>query len=796
MQKSLLGENLLVLAAYVAASELALGLLSHQGAAIVWFASAVALAALLLRGVRVVPGIAGGALACALLGGKGPLAAPAIAALTTGQIVLAWWLMTRFARFSPRFERVRDVLLLAAIGATVSPAIHAARILVAAWWRDGTLTAPAIGFAEVVSLGEVVGILLVVPLVLAWRQRPADPQPRRAEEAALYLVTVVASIGIFGAMLRPMMHADSLPYALFPLAFWAAFRFGMRQTAVVLFLAALTAIACHGMGEGPFVQRRVADHVRLADMASLYLFLAVLSVSSLVIAAAIRERAAAERQVRDSERRYRNLIERMSEGVNITDASRRMVFVSDRFCEMVGYPREELIGREGREITVEEDRERWVQSHVVREAGAAEPHQLTLRRRNGELLYAWISPKPLYAADGTYEGSLNVVMDMTAHRRAEEALRESEEKYRLLVDNQTDLVMKLCAKTSRVLYASPSHEAFFGKPVDAFVGKPFAEAVQIHDEDREAVAASWRMVCCAPFSAAHETRVMTARGWRWLAWSARAVLDAAGSPDFVITVGRDVTDRRRAEEQARQHLQQLAHVSRVSSMGEMASAIAHEINQPLTAISNYTAACARLLGAGKASLADATETMQRVAAEAQRAGEIVRKMRGFVRGEESQLSRVDVNFLVAEVLRLAGPEARQLGVELSWAPAAGLAPVLADSIQIQQVLLNLVRNAAEAISSADSEARRVTVTAQPAGAMVEISVRDTGPGIAADALEKVFDPFFTTKADGIGIGLALSRSIVDAHGGRLWTDLPADGRGGAVFHLTLPVAEEPQHAEA
>jgi two-component system sensor kinase FixL len=660
----LVGLNALVAVAYIVASELAMGLMRYNEAAIVWFASGVGLAALLLRGPSVLPGIAIGALICALNGGKAPGLAVGVTLITTAQLALTWWLLVRVADFDAKLERVRDVLLLAVVGATVSPMVNAARILLATWWHDGAISPQVAGFTQVVSLGEVVGILLVVPAILTW-MRPGKVQPeRRTEQALLYFVTLLASLGVFSTLLQPMMRADTLPYALFPIAFWAAFRFGVRQTSLVLLISGITALTCHGAGTGPFVQRSIASFVALADVGSLYLFVATLSITALLIAV-----------------------------------------------------------------------------------------------ENGQ------------------------------REAAEEALRLGEEKYRLLVDNQTDLLMKLCGKTNRVLYASPSHEAFYGKPIGQFIGQPFDAAVQIHDEDRDAARNSWNTVCCAPHFASHEARVMTARGWRWLAWSARAVLDAEGKPDFVVTVGRDVTDRRRAEEQARQHLQQLAHVSRVSSMGEMASAIAHEINQPLTAISNYSSACTRLLREGKASQGEALETMQRVAAEAQRAGEIVRKMRGFVRGEEGQLAAVDVNFLVAEVLRLANPEARQNGVELAWASTAGLPPVLADSIQVQQVLLNLVRNAVESISSGDSRERRVSVTAHLCedDGMVEITVRDTGPGIPAEDVEKVFEPFYTTKADGIGIGLALSRSIIDAHGGFLWTQRLAEG---AEFRFTLPVAEQ------
>jgi two-component system sensor histidine kinase DctS len=461
------------------------------------------------------------------------------------------------------------------------------------------------------------------------------------------------------------MSAETLPNALFPLTFWAALRLGMRDTSAVLLICGGAAIWFHAMGMGPFVMPRIAPEQTFAQFGSLYLFLAVLCVTSLLAAAAQSERTGAEALVRASEQRYRMLIERMNEGVNITDAQARMVFVSDRFCEMTGYAREELIGHTGEMLTIPELKQAWRESHVAREAGRAESHALVLKRKDGQLLHVWISPKPQFDAAGAYIGSLNVVLD--------------------------------------------------------------------------------------------------------------------------------VTDRRRAEEKARSHLEQLAHVARVASMGEMASAIAHEINQPLTAIANYANAALRLIKAGKLSPEETADTLQRLATEAERAGAVVRKMRGFVRSEEGHLQAIGVDALFADVLRLTRAEAAQYEVDVTAQAAETLPAVLADTIQIEQVLLNLVRNAMEAIEGAGATQRRVVLSASRAGdGMIEIQVRDTGPGLTAAAAEKVFEPFYTTKNEGIGIGLALSRSIVDAHGGRLWADASSPG---AVFRLTLPIAEE-SHAEA
>jgi two-component system sensor kinase FixL len=662
--------SLLVGALYVAASELALQLLRYAAdTAVVWFASGVGLAALLLLGARALPGVALGTLLCGFLAHKTLGMVLLGSALTTAQLAATWWLLTRVAAFNPALERVRDMVKLVFIGATVSPVASAARVYLQNRLYDDALALPAHALAKATLLAEMAGILLLVPAALAWaHSRGVMRRGERAEAALLYVTGVAAAMGVFASMLQPMLLVESLPYAMFPVLFWAAARFGPRETATMFLLIGVIAVGGTGFGRGPFGEAHITFSGPYSNLAELYLFLFVLGGTSLIFAAGRGQLVASQR-----------------------------------------------------------------------------------------------------------------------------ALRESEEKYRLLVDYQTDLVTKI-GVDGRIQYVSPSHRDFFGKPESEFIGRTLTEAVRVHDEDLCCVSDAWKEMLQPPYLTSHEHRVLTPRGWRWVAVQSRAVLGADGRPQFVVAVSRDITDRRRAEEQARQHLQQLAHVSRVSSMGEMASAIAHEINQPLTAIANYASACLRLLRSGQVQPGEALEAMQRVAAEAERAGEIVRKMRSFVRGEEGQMALVEPAFLAAEVMRLAAAEARQSGVELRSEVEPGLPPVLADSIQIQQVLLNLVRNAVEAVDGGEGPRREVDLQVRRAAdGGVHFTVRDTGPGLAPGVLDKVFEPFFTTKPDGIGIGLPLSRSIADAHGGRLWASVePA----GAAFHLVLPAAQELEHAGA
>ena len=369
-------------------------------------------------------------------------------------------------------------------------------------------------------------------------------------------------------------------------------------------------------------------------------------------------------------------------------------------------------------------------------------------------------------------------------KRAEDELRESEAKYRLLVENQTDVLVKL-DRDGRCLFVSPSFCACFGRPEREVLGQPFA--LEVNPLDRDAFAQAHAAVLEPPHRSHAEARVLTVAGWRWVGWAYSALLDERGRVAETIASGRDVTERKRAEEQARLHLQQLAHVTRLSSMGEMASAIAHEVNQPLTALLSYSQACIRLLRSGRATTDEIVGSMEQAAAQAERASQIVRHLRSFVRKDDAQFGPVEINYLVTEVLRLVQPEARQSAVEIATELADGLPRVLADNIQIQQVLVNLVRNAVEAINGADPERREVRVgTRRGPEDTVEAWVEDSGPGFDDQMAEKVFQPFFSTKAEGMGIGLAISRSIVEAHHGRIWaTGEP--GRG-ARFCLALPAA--------
>jgi C4-dicarboxylate-specific signal transduction histidine kinase len=235
-------------------------------------------------------------------------------------------------------------------------------------------------------------------------------------------------------------------------------------------------------------------------------------------------------------------------------------------------------------------------------------------------------------------------------------------------------------------------------------------------------------------------------------------------------------------------LQRLTHVSRLATMGEMAAGIAHELNQPLTAIASYAQACDWLLARGSTDTAEIRDALQQITAQGLRAGEIIRRLRNLVRTPDTQRVLADANSLVEELRGLALTDARVHNARLEMELARDLPQVLVNRVEIQQVVLNLVRNAIEALESVPPERRLIALrTAAGPDDTVEISVMDTGPGVDPKILDRLFSPFVTTKPAGAGLGLAIARSIVEAHKGTL--RYRPDGAGGACFLLRLPHAQ-------
>jgi PAS domain S-box-containing protein len=362
-------------------------------------------------------------------------------------------------------------------------------------------------------------------------------------------------------------------------------------------------------------------------------------------------------------------------------------------------------------------------------------------------------------------------------------LQSQERKYRLLVENQQELVAQL-DQDGRFEFVSPSLCEFFLRDEAALLALSFDDLIE--DASQRRVRACWKLLDAPPHRAEFEHRVSDARGARWLSWSLNASM-VRGVLQNVVAVGRDVTERREAEERARRTLQELAHLSRVSSMGEMASAFAHEINQPLCAILTYAQASLRLLGGSASERDEIRHAMDRIAANAELAGNIIQQMRNFLRKGEPELMETDILALLQDSITLARVELRDDDIDILLQSEQPLPRVRINATQIEQVILNFLRNARDAMKAA-GHAGQIRVMAQrSAPGELQVSVLDQGPGIDPQLQNRMFEPFVTSKSAGIGIGLSICQSIVEAHGGRVCGFNHSEG--GACFQLTLPLTE-------
>jgi two-component system sensor kinase FixL len=262
------------------------------------------------------------------------------------------------------------------------------------------------------------------------------------------------------------------------------------------------------------------------------------------------------------------------------------------------------------------------------------------------------------------------------------------------------------------------------------------------------------------------------------------IIDADGRLVGASNITRDLTERRSHERRVRELQSELVHAQRLSELGQLISALVHEVNQPLTAITNYLNACRRLAAAG--NLAAIVTAIQRIDDQARRTREVVQRIRDFVKKRDIELRTENLAEVVSEAVELTRDSARGEGVALQTEVPPEVR-VEADRVQLQQVLFNLMRNGIEATRGCPRREIRVAVQAADPG-MVQVSVADSGPGVPPELRSRLFQPFLTTKANGMGIGLSVCRTIVEAHGGRLWTEDAGDG--GAVFHFTLKAAGE------
>jgi two-component system sensor kinase FixL len=259
----------------------------------------------------------------------------------------------------------------------------------------------------------------------------------------------------------------------------------------------------------------------------------------------------------------------------------------------------------------------------------------------------------------------------------------------------------------------------------------------------------------------------------------------AGRPVFAGLI-RDISERRAMERQLHEVQADLIHVSRLSAMGDLASALAHELNQPLTAINNYVLSAQRLLQGDPEQRKRVSEILTKTAEQTMRAGEIIRHLRNFIQRREPEREPLDINRVIDEATALAFIGMREKNIEVAYERGTDIPPVTIDKIQIQQVIINLIRNSVDAMDG--MKHRKLRLATRIESDEIRISIADTGCGVSPEVVDRLFMPFVTTKSEGLGVGLSISRTIVEDHGGTLWFESNVDS--GTTFHLTLPIGRD------
>jgi PAS domain S-box-containing protein len=430
----------------------------------------------------------------------------------------------------------------------------------------------------------------------------------------------------------------------------------------------------------------------------------------------------------------------------------------------------------------EKARKYWSNCMRTGEAG-----ELSYRVRSGQGDYRWFLTRfePLRASDGTLLLWVGATLDIEELMRAQEALRESERSARSAIDGIAGLV-SILAPSGEVETVNRQVFEYFGQSLEELKNWEATDA--IHPEDLPHVAEIFTraLACGIPFQ--HDQRLRRFDGeYRWFENRGVPVRGDAGRIVRWYVLMTDIEDRKRALAQLEQMQSDFAHINRVSMMGELAASLSHEITQPIGSARNNARAAMNFLDRSPPDLSEVREALGCIVGDTDRAGDIVDRIRDHIKKTPPRKEHLDLNEAINEVIVLGRTAIIKNGVAVQIRLSEGLLPVHCDRVQLQQVVLNLILNAAEAMGSVEGQPRDLLISTEQHHAGVLVAVRDSGPGIDPTLLERVFEAFYTTKSRGVGMGLSICRSIIDAHGGRLWAE--ANEPRGTIFQFTLPAAQ-------
>ncbi|NOJ40969.1 PAS domain S-box protein [Bradyrhizobium australiense] len=549
----------------------------------------------------------------------------------------------------------------------------------------------------------------------------------------------------------------------------------------------------------------LVDHEKRAEaleqrnawlIATAVVIVSVLAVVALALArleAARRRKAIAENvalhgDLLARDKKIRRLVDANIVGIIIWDLEGHILEANDAFLHMLGYDREDLAsGRVNRtDLTPPEWRYRDARTvEELKRMGTVQPFEKEYFRKDGSRVPVLLGGTML---EQSPNHGVSFVLDLTERKRAEEALRQSEERFRTLVQFSFDVYWETDAQ-HRFIHQEFAESLAEAPAPGSEIGKTRWEVPYLEPDEE-----GWRkhretLDAHLPFRDFELARPGPDGSKRYVSVSGLPMFDKAGRFVGYRGVGRHITERRRAEEALRAMQVELAHANRVTTMGQLTASIAHEVNQPIAATVTNAQAALRWLSAQPPDLGEVRDSLRRIVEDGKRAGNVISGIRALINKVPPRKDRFDLNEAILEMVALTRSEMLKHGILLQTELAPALPMVKGDRTQLQQVILNLILNAIEALGGGDDGTRELRINSErEAAGGVLVTVRDSGPGLDAEDVERVFEAFYTTKDKGMGMGLAICRSMVEAHGGRMWAS--ANEPRGAVFQFSLPLEQD------
>jgi PAS domain S-box-containing protein len=711
-----------------------------------------------------------------------------------GTALMGAWLLRAYIPGRRRIDRIRTAVIFIVLVGALVPICTSALMAAAAVVLHVSTTFWLMAAGR--SLTNAFAVLTLVPLILhgaSWVRQGCPPiRTQSTAEACLLLVTLVTVAAYaFVAPRSLTVFSSALEVAPFVILLWAAVRFGVVGACGSVLVLGVLATWGTLHRAGTLIGQTPGENV-----VSLLLFLVLTGVSLLLLAAALEERRTLEQENAATEARFRTIFEHNLMPIVIWRSDGRIVDANTAFFRLTCYERAALCAGQGviDALLAPSVGAAFIPDATARPGVSAEspPLERELIASNGRRI-------PVLVGGCRFPGStgetMAYVFDLSALRHAEAGRRGAELLHSAVLASVHGQIAVL-DRAGVILEVNDSWQRFIEEseslPIRrAHVGGNYLEACALAAERGDGVAREL---------AGHLREVLeglrargdlefsraTPDGLRWYEISIERLRRLEGG---AVVTRADVTARRQAIEQARTQRQQLAHLGRAAVLGELSGAFAHELAQPLTAILGNAEAALQLLPADTPGRREIADILRDIIRDDVRAAEMMQRLRSMLARGEIERKPVELSAVVRDVLALTRGNllAQQVSVTVQLDPPG--VRVLADPVQLQQVLLNLILNACEAMAESPVTGRRLSIAARPldAGRTLECSVTDCGSGIEAADAERIFQPFVTTKKRGLGLGLAICRSIIEAHGGRMWAENAA-GHRGAIFRFTASSA--------